>query len=278
MKLLPNVARKAGVASLLAFVGLTGGATACKKPAAQDSLAAEDAANVKTYAESIFKDAEVGLRAAAPILATSSAEALSKDSLAAKEALLDARRRSETLRLLPASFFALVDASGRIVRSSLEVDNLATERFDPACAKATGDDVARVFASLPRNLGPSLLFCKAVPAAQSGVVAVGFNYVDLAFVLRNHLKEHYDGARDAGSYENKTPVFYAAIYDDTLIAWSPETPEIVRAATDKLGFRDKASAATFTVEVESRSYGVAKKELLSKNGSALNVAIVRSDI
>ncbi len=267
-----------------AFHGLFLGVTllllvgACRK-APQGSAAERDIKSAKTRADDVLTTTRAGLAAAATSLGATPIESLMKDAIHAKDSLVQARRGVEDLRLAPLTFVALLDPQSRVIRSSLEVDAVATTKLEVPCAAATTAPAVASTAVLPGILGPTLLLCVPFPKKNEGALLAGVTYADLAFVLRNHVKDTYEKERDAGRFEAKTPLLYGAVFDDKLLAWTQETPEIMRSACERTGFRTVGSPVTLTLEVEERPYAISKETLLvPKGGTPVSFAIIHSDI
>lgn len=257
-------------------------------------LSAEQATQHAAFlVETIAKDVgEVrsGLPGGAEVVAAAwASQPLDSDPKAAADALESARRKVQELRLAKATFFAVTDASGIVIRNDQEQDRMAGKALFPAypALVQAKDRYTETTGSLPEASGvraprADAQWVAGVPVrvggATKGLYVAGWSWASYAyrleFALRGKLRTEL-----AGNHEKNEPLVYVYIIDGKAAYGAPVSPEVNAQAIQKfdgLANARESNAFTTTLEITGRAFGLAVRRAPAL-GAEVGVAVLRSE-
>ncbi len=211
---------------------------------------------------------------------------LTEDPKAAEEALERARNRVQDLRTAKSTFFAVVDASGLVIRNDQEQDLMAGKNLFasyPELKGALGGKVVEGRGSMPeasavkgRNDAQWVAAAPVSAGGQvKGVYATGWSWSAYAYRLENALRSQVRG--DANE-NGKVPLVYVLVVVDGGVYGAPVTPDVNLQEIAKLKLLDKTQAGPISEELEitGRDFGLAAQRL-PEFGPGVALAVLRSE-
>jgi len=256
--------------------------------------ATQATAHVAMLAETAQKDvAEVrsGLPQGAELMgAAIAADATVRtDPKAAAEALRNARRKVQDLRMAKSTFFALADEKGIVIRNDQEQDRMVGKPLFasyPRLSEALSHYVETT-GSMPEAAGvraprADAQWVAGVPAGHAGAVSAiyvsGWSWSSYAYRLEFALRGQIRTELASKPGENEPLVYVFVVVGDDVYG-TPVSPEVSRSAVSALHPLSKIKGdETWAdkVDITGRSYGVAVKKtpILGDN---VGIAVLRSE-
>jgi len=247
------------------------GASGCDSAAKESQQIAIDV--VKEIAPAIPKDVDnvkSGLVDGAKLLATLLPPE-GGDLKQTREAIANAREKTDAIRLAPASFFCFANTAGKIVRSEHDPDELADRDLFgafPELKKSVEGSGAPVeafgeMAEMRRvHKGDELVWIDAVPVLDKdgkprGAFAAGWSFRWYATYLDNQAKRFLD--ERAKKSNQKVPIMYSFIVKSGKAYGGQETPDASAEAVAKLDVASKVKSGMYQgrVEITGWTFGIA---------------------
>lgn len=204
-----------------------------------------------------------------------------------RAALDKARGKVQDLRVAKSTFFALLDPTGRVIRSDQEHDALAGKDFFqayPALRSAltgsyveTRGELAEASGVRGRKDGQWVAAVGVKQGAETkGVYVTGWSWSAYAYRLENHLRT---SVRSALQEREKEPLVYVYVVVDKDVFGAPISPDVnaqVIAAQDFSSKPASANPSSVQVEITGRDFGVAFQRT-PELGANVGVVVVRSE-
>jgi len=212
---------------------------------------------------------------------------LDKDLKAAKRALEAARRKVQDLRIAKATFFALADDAGNVIRNDQEQDRMAGKPLFgsfPALVEAKGKYIETV-GSMPEAAGVRApradgQWVAAAPIRVDGVTrglyVAGWSWAAYAYRLEFALRGKIRSELETRANE---PLVYVFLVVGKSAFGAPVTPEVsAKAVADLEPLAKIKGNETFAqgLEITGRTFGVAVRRVPSL-GDDVGVAVLRSE-
>lgn len=208
------------------------------------------------------------------------------DARASREALERARNKVQDLRVAKASFFALVELSGVVVRSDNSPDLLAGKNlFDafPDLRQSANDKYVEtrgaIEAASKIKGGPDGQWVAAAPVHAGGAVkavyAAGWSWSAYAYRLQNHLQSKIRGALPE---RGKEPLTYVYLVVGESVFGAPISPAVNARAISEQHFLSAAGndVVVRELEITEREFGLGFLRL-PELGKDVGVAVLRSE-
>ncbi|HEV8247501.1 MAG TPA: hypothetical protein VGP93_17110 [Polyangiaceae bacterium] len=240
--------------------------------------AAEDAREVRT-----------GLPLGAAQLASvfSTGKPPADDPKAAEEALERARNKVQDLRTAKSTFFAVVDASGLIIRNDQDQDLMAGKNLFgafPELRAALGGKYVEARGSMPEASGvrgrADAQWVAAAPVSVEGQVkglyVSGWSWTSYAYRLENAIRTQ---ARNEAGETGKLPLVYAFVVVDGGVYGAPLTPEVsIQTLAQQKLLEKTQPGKPFSMELEitGRDFGLAAVRV-PEFGPGVAIAVLRSE-
>jgi hypothetical protein len=270
------------------FLVFTPVVVSCKRSSAVSAeRAAEHVALLAKAVGTDVQEVKVGLPKAAPMLAEYFAQAQFEDARAARDLLDRTRSKVQDLRVAKSTFFALVDAGGKVLRSDQEHDALAGKNVlsaFPELRRALGGSYVETRGQLPEAAGVrgriDAQWVAAQPVSAGGQVKglylTGWSFSAYAYRLENQLRSELRSARES---QDKEPLVYAFVVVEGEAYGAPITPDVnLRAVRDQAFTKKAVGDAPLRVELEitGRDFGAAYLPTPAL-GPATGIAVLRSE-
>ena len=227
-----------------------------------------------------------GLPLGAKFLEEFAAQSKFEDASASREALERARNKVQDLRVAKATFFALVDTQGVVIRSDNSPDFLAGKNlFEafPALRQSAADKYVETRGSIEAASkikgGPDAQWIAATPIRAGGAVkavyAAGWSWSAYAYRLQNHLQGKI---RSALPERGKEPLTYVYMVVGDSVFGAPISPVVNARAIAEQHFSNGAGAEPVVRELEitEREFGLGFLRL-PEFGNDVGVAVLRSE-
>ncbi len=226
-----------------------------------------------------------GLPAGAQHLREYFAAAKFDDAAAARAALDTARNKVQDLRVAKATFFALVDSGGIVIRSDQGSDLLAGKNLFAAFPELRGAlqggyrETRGEMAEAARVKGKDGQWVAAqsvdVAGAVKGLYVAGWSWSAYAYRLENALRSH---ARSALKGTEHEPLIYVYMAVDKDVFGAPASPLVnAQVIRDKNFFASSAAApVTAEAEITGRDFGIGfqRAPILGEN---VAIVVLRSE-
>jgi hypothetical protein len=277
------------VFALVSLLGWFLTTAACEDTAKVSSAKAiEHAQHLAKVASSDVEEVRRGLPEGAKRLAAAfvpGSDPLNDPELA-RQALETARGKVQDLRVAKASFFALLQLNGVVVRSDLEQDLMASKNmisaFPPLHEAATGKYVETI-GVMPEARGvegkPDGQWVAAQgvqgPNGVLGIYAAGWAWSIYARRLEIALRSHILDTDKGG----KEPLFYVFVVADGKAYGTAASPEVNAQAIEKLQpsqWVQGEQGASKELEITGRAFGLALVPVTAL-GKGVMVAVLRSE-
>lgn len=209
------------------------------------------------------------------------------DASASLEALERARNKVQDLRVAKATFFALVDAQGVVVRSDNSPDLLAGKNLLESFGElrqALSDKYVETRGSIEAASkirgGPDAQWVAAAPvhvgSQPKALYAAGWSWSAYAYRLQNHLQAKIRAGLSQGG---KEPLTYVYMVVGDAVYGAPISPAVNARAIAEQHFLSSASGAGPQVkelEITDREFGLGFLRL-PELGKDVGVAVLRSE-
>lgn len=208
-----------------------------------------------------------------------------EDAAAAREVLERARNKVQDLRVAKATFFALVEPSGTVVRSDQSSDLLAGKSlfaaFPELRAVLQGGyrETRGEMAEAARVVGKDGQWVAAqsvdVGGAVKGVYAAGWSWSAYAYRLENQLRSKARGELKPNEHE---PLIYVYMVVDKEVFGAPQSPLVNAQVIRDKNFNAAAGTGAVTAEAEitGRDFGIGFQRTPSL-GDKVGVVVLRSE-
>lgn len=255
----------------------------------------EAAEEVERIAPVVKADVEQ-LRAGVPAGAAKLAEKTDPDTLgsnpALQKAIAQSRAQVKELDTAKATFFAMTDATGMVLRSEADLDLLANHNvlaafptlkkaLDPASGtvEAFGEMAEMRGLKTGQDLAWVLVHPLKDPKGVKGLFVTGWSFRKYAAYLDDQARRHLEAA--SAKAEKKTvPIAYVFILKGTKAYGSPLLSADVNAqAIEGLGVLEKTAAGPYkgNLEITGRTFGVAAQRA-PELGDDAAVVVLLSEI
>lgn len=275
-----SFAASASLALLIAVAGCrhssTLSAAKCREHVALLSRAAtEDLREIRS-----------GLPRGAELLRDYFAAGKFEDATAARDALDRVRNKVQDLRTAKATFFALVDTNGVVLRSDRAPDLLAGKSLlsaFPDLKQGFGGTFVETRGQMDEAAGvrgkPDAQWVAAAPirvdAAVKGLYAAGWSWSAYAYRLENQLRSSIRSGLDKGG---KEPLVYVYVVVGKAVFGAPLSPVVNAEVVAAQNFMavPAADAVTREVEITEREFGIGFVRT-PELGKDVGIAVVRSE-
>ncbi len=209
-----------------------------------------------------------------------------QDLHAVRSALARMRREVPDLNVAKSTFFAVADDKGIAIRNDLEEDAMAGQdllKLFPELAKAESGSYVATSGAFPGPAlpsGPDKDWIAAAPIKKDdgtigGIVLTGWTFRRFAY----HLEEQLRHDLEQKQQNQKLPVLYVMVFDESGAYGAGQTPKVNEQAIAKLD-PVKATAsgvAEGTMTITDRDFGwVATR--VPKLGGSIGIAVLRSEL
>lgn len=205
-----------------------------------------------------------------------------------RDAIERARHKVQDLRVAKASFFALTDAKGVVLRNDQEQDLMVgKDAFAayPELKKALSGQYAEARGSMPEAAGVKGRADGQWVAAQPirvngevrGLYLAGWSWAAYAYRLEFHLRSKVRA--QLAETKEKEPLVYVYVVVDQQAYGAPVSPDVNAEAIEKLDALAKVPpGGTFStpIEITDRDFGLAVK-LVPELGPKVGIAVLRSE-
>ena len=275
-------------ASLLIFgLGVAALTTACRRASSVSAAQCkEHVVMLGAVTKQDLAEVRKGLPLGAKFLEEFAAQSKFEDASASREALERARNKVQDLRVAKATFFALVDTQGVVIRSDNSPDLLAGKNlFEafPALRQSAADKYVETRGSIEAASkikgGPDAQWIAATPIRAGGAVkavyAAGWSWSAYAYRLQNHLQGKI---RSALPERGKEPLTYVYMVVGDSVFGAPISPVVNARAIAEQHFSNGAGAEPVVRELEitEREFGLGFLRL-PEFGNDVGVAVLRSE-
>lgn len=275
------------VSLLLLGIGVACLASGCRKSSSVSAAQCkEHVAMLGVVAKQDLEEIRKGLPQGAKFLEEFVSTSKFDDASASREALDRARNKVQDLRVAKASFFALVDLAGVVVRSDNSPDLLAGKNlFEafPDLRPSTADKYVEargaIEAASKIKGGPDAQWVAATPVHASGAVkavyAAGWSWSAYAYRLQNHLQSKIRGALPE---RGKEPLTYVYMVVGDSVFGAPISPAVNARAILDQHFLSVGGAEPIVRELDitEREFGMGFLRL-PELGKDVGVAVLRSE-
>ena len=289
-------ARLVALPFALAAVGLGLGLVALVGCDDVKKLSEREAADEVALMAPIVKEDVEQLRKGLPLGAAKLAEKTDADTLgnnsALQKAIAQSRAQVPDLDTSKATFFAMADATGTVLRSEADLDLLATKSVVtpfPTLKKALdpASGAVEAFGEMAEmrglRTGQDLAWVLAYPLKDArgvkGLFVTGWSFRKYAAYLDDKARRHLEAASlKAG--KKTVPIAYVFLLKGGKAYGSPLLSADVNAqALEGLGLLEKTATAPYkgTIEITGRSFGVAAQRT-PELGDDAAVAVLLSEI
>jgi len=209
-----------------------------------------------------------------------------QDLHAVRSALARMRREVPDLDVAKSTFFAIADDKGIAIRNDLEEDAMAglnLLKLFPDLAKAESGSYVATSGAFPGPAlpsGPDKDWIAATPIKKDdgsvgGILLTGWTFRRFAY----HLEEQLRHDLEQKQQNQKLPVLYVMLFDETGAYGAPQTPKVNEQAIANLN-PVKATAngvAEGTMTITDREFGWVA-ERVPKLGGSIGIAVLRSEL
>jgi hypothetical protein len=209
-----------------------------------------------------------------------------QDLHAVRSALAKMRREVPDLNVAKSTFFAIADDKGIAIRNDLEEDAMAgldLLKLFPDLAKAESGSYVATSGAFPGPAlpsGPDKDWIAAAPIKKEdgsigGIVLTGWTFRRYAY----HLEEQLRHDLEQKQQNQKLPVLYILLFDESGAYGAPQTPKVNEQAMANLNLV-KATAsgpAEGTMTITDRGFGWVA-ERVPKLGGSIGIAVLRSEL
>jgi len=262
--------------------------SACQKASAVSAARAkENLALVTSAIEEDLAELRRGLPRGAELLRDYFEAGKFEDATQAREVLEKTRGKVQDLRVAKATFFALVDPQGIVLRSDQGSDLLAGKSLfaafpelkgavEAGCVEAHGElpEASRVRG---RPDGQWVAACPVRAAgALKGIYAAGWSWSAYAYRLENHLRGSLRSALKEREHE---PLVYVYVVVGKQLFYAPVSPDVIARTLSEQNLSSRAQGKAplvLELEITGREFGLAfvRVEGLGKD---VGVAVLRSE-
>jgi hypothetical protein len=259
-------------------------------------LSEREAADEVALMAPIVKEDVEQLRKGLPLGAAKLSEKTDPDTLgnnsALQKAIAQSRAQVPDLDTSKATFFAMADATGTVLRSEADLDLLATKSVItpfPTLKKALdpASGAVEAFGEMPEmrglRTGQDLAWVLAYPLKDAkglkGLFVTGWSFRKYAAYLDDKARRHLEAA-SLKAEKKLVPIAYVFLIKGGKAYGSPLLSADVNAqALEGLGLVEKTATAPYksTIEITGRSFGVAAQRTPELGDDAV-VAVLLSEI
>lgn len=283
------IARRAALSASLALLCLPVALplTGCRRSSAVSAEAAlQQMAAVTEAVAADVGEVRRGLPAGTAFLREYFAAGKFEDATHAQEVVNRARSRVQDLRVAKATFFALVDLGGVVLRTDRSPDLMAGKNVFapfPELRSALSNKYVETRGAMEEAAGVrgrDAQWAAAAPVVVDGVVkglyVAGWSWSSYAYRLETKLRS---AIRSARKENEKEPLLYVYVMVDKDFFGAPVSPEINARALGEQNLTGKASGTapvSIELEITGRQFGAAYKAF-PELGPNVGVVVLRSE-
>ena len=276
------------VLSLCWLVPLVSSLSGCQKASAVSAARAKE--NLVLLTSAIGEDlAEIrrGLPRGAELLEEYFHAGRFEDAVQAREVLERTRGKVQDLRVAKATFFALVDPGGVVLRTDQGSDLIAGKSLFaafPELKKGVADGCVEARGELPeasrvrgRSDGQWVIACPVRgKEALTGIYAAGWSWSAYAYRLENHLRA---SLRSALKHREREALVYVYLVVEKQLFYAPISPDVIARTLAEQNLLARAHGTeplVLELEITGREFGAAftRVEGLGKD---VGVVVLRSE-
>jgi hypothetical protein len=210
-----------------------------------------------------------------------------EDPKAAEDALYRARNRVQDLRTAKSTFFAVVDASGVVLRNDQEQDAMAGKNMFsafPALRGALEGKLVETTGSMPEASGvkgrPDAQWVAAVPVRAAdqvkGLYVTGWSWSAYAYRLENSVRSEL---RSKLGEHDKMPLVYAFVVVGPAVYGAPVSPDVNLKTIADLKLLEQVKGKEpygHELEITGREFGLAAVRV-PEMGNDVAIVLLRSE-